>query len=89
MATPNFDRVWELVRTLAPDELRKLRSLADTLLAHPEPMNAEDELEILLLKEGIISRIPPPLRDLANYKEPELIEIEGEPLSETIIRERR
>ncbi len=44
MAMINFDQVWEAVKTLSPDEMRRVRSLLDSLLANQEqPMTEEDE----------------------------------------------
>jgi hypothetical protein len=48
----------------------------------------EDEFLQLLLAEGIISEIPPCIFD-DEEENFEPIEVEGEPLSEMIIRERR
>jgi hypothetical protein len=74
---------------LPVDEQRKL---VETLNANINKTNLSEEerreqevLETLLAK-GVISRIPPRWNDDEDF-EPE--EIEGEPLSETIIRERR
>jgi len=49
----------------------------------------EDEFEQILFAEGIVGK-PPNLDEYTNDDEDfEPIEIEGEPISETIIRERR
>ena len=47
-----------------------------------------DELNQQLLEAGLLSQIPP-CPDPATYQEFSPIVIQGEPLSETIIRERR
>jgi len=39
--------------------------------------------------KGLVRRIPPPITDFAPYRDWRPVEIEGEPLSETIVRERR
>jgi hypothetical protein len=51
------------------------------------PQISEKEFLQQLLEEGIISHIPEGITDEEDDFEP--IEIEGEPISETIIRERR
>jgi hypothetical protein len=90
MATMNFDEVWEAVRSLTPDEQQRLRRLLDTLPAYQgRPLRKEDELDLLLLKDGVISEIPPPITDFTPYQNRKLIEVKGKPLSETIIEERR
>ncbi len=47
-----------------------------------------DELNSQLLNAGLLSQIPP-RPDLATYQEFSPIVVEGEPVSETVIRERR
>ena len=66
-----------------------LNSLARSVNQTPESQAviSEDEVDRLLLAEGVISEIPPGLDDEEEDFEP--VEITGEPLSETIIRERR
>jgi hypothetical protein len=49
----------------------------------------EDEFERKLLEAGSLTRIPPPADPSAPGRTFRPIEIEGEPLSETILRERR
>ncbi len=94
MAT--LEKVMQEVRTLAPDDRRRLRELLDALPydgqannEYEEIQRREKECEQQMLKKGVISHIPPPITDFAPYENRKLIKIEGEPLSETIIRERR
>jgi len=55
----------------------------------PEGLRTEEELHRYMYEIGIITQLPQKGVDLDDDDEEELIEIEGEPLSETIIRERR
>jgi len=80
MATSTFERLAEEIKTLTPDEQRQLRDLLERALI--------EELDRRLLAQGVISRIPPPITDLTPYQNRKPIEIEGKPLSETIIEER-
>jgi putative addiction module CopG family antidote len=48
-----------------------------------------DELNRRLLADGLMSRLPDPADDIDDEADDELTSIEGEPLSETIVRERR
>ena len=50
---------------------------------------ADQELQHRLLAAGIISEIKPPITDLTPYRNRRAIPIQGEPISETAIRERR
>jgi hypothetical protein len=80
-----FHEVKSLVQSLEPDERRQLREMIDSLPTG----TAEEELERRLLEAGAIRQIPKPLSDASGRDEFEPIRVEGEPISETIIRERR
>ena len=54
---------------------------------HEEP--GKQELQQRLLKAGIISEIKPPITDLTPFPHGQAVPVHGEPLSETVIRERR
>ena len=47
------------------------------------------EMQRQLLEAGIIGEIRPPIADLAPYRNRKAVPIQGEPISETVIRERR
>lgn len=47
------------------------------------------DLQQRLLEAGIISEIKPPITDLTPYQNRHAIAVQGEPLSETVTRERR
>jgi hypothetical protein len=53
----------------------------------PAPL-APEELNQRLLASGLVTRLPDPATDIDDDDVPPIV-IEGEPLSETIIRERR
>jgi hypothetical protein len=91
MTPLNFDQVWEAVKTLTPRQQRRLRKLLDALRFKRQPLTPEDELQLLLLKDGVIDRIPhPPTEaDVKAFEEYKPVPIEGKPLSETVIEERR
>lgn len=50
---------------------------------------SSQELQERLLKAGLIREIKPPITDLTPYQHREAVTVQGEPLSELIIRERR
>lgn len=50
---------------------------------------SSQELQQRLLAAGIISEIKPPITDLSPYQNRQAIPVQGEPLSEAVIRERR
>jgi len=79
-------------RFASPDEaiteaLRLLRQKKQEAICQRKPLTP-DELNRQLVEAGLLSQIPP-RPDPATYQEFSPIVIQGEPLSETIIRERR
>ncbi len=90
-ATLNFGQVWEAVKTLSPRQQRRLRKLLDALRLKSPPLTPEDELQLRLLKDGVIDRIPHPAAeaDIKAFEEYKPVPIEGKPLSETVMEERR
>ncbi len=85
------------IRKLDLDEAREVAArLADYLREREREANAteetearEDEFERHLLAKGVITHIPTRDETDEEFDKFEPIEVAGEPLSETIIRERR
>jgi Arc/MetJ-type ribon-helix-helix transcriptional regulator len=48
-----------------------------------------EELQRRLFEAGVLSEIKPPITDFTPYPNRHAVAVQGEPLSETIIRERR
>lgn len=77
---------------LSVEDLRKVRRLVDSLLEKNEkvkPTMTEDEFEQYLYEKGVIGKPPPPITDFSRYDNYKPVTVIGEPISETIIRERR
>ena len=89
MTTTNLDRVIEGVKALTPAEQRELREWLDGMLATTVPPMTEDEFEQRMLAKGIIANVPEPVADLSMYQNRKLMDVQGKPLSETVIEERR
>jgi len=89
MTTTSFDRLFEEVKALTPEEQKSLRDLVDELLTTSAHQMNLDEVEQHMLEKGIISRIPPRIRDASFYANRKPVEVEGKPVSEIIIEERR
>jgi hypothetical protein len=91
MATLSFDQIWEGVKKLTPIQQQRLRRLLDALRFERQPLSPGDELNLVLLKGGVIDRIPPPPTEADNkaFDEYTPVPVEGKPLSETIVEERR
>ena len=89
MESTTLDRAVEVVRALTPGEQQQLRGLMDTWQT-PQPVETSAEqqqrLAERLLAKGLLTHIPEGYPD--GYVEPPPITVSGEPVSETIIRER-
>jgi oligoendopeptidase F len=84
----NLERVVNEAKSLTADELRKLRDSVDEML-NSRPKMSEDEFEQYLLAKGVITSIPTRDIDAEEYRKRKLIQVEGKPVSETLIEERR
>lgn len=77
------------VRQVANQLTDYVREKERTVLTDEEAERREDEFERYLLAKGIASHIATRDETDEEFDAFEFIEVEGEPLSETIIRERR
>jgi hypothetical protein len=92
-----LDKIKEEVKTLGADELHQVRDLVDSLLSEPDGSRVnEDELEDAfereLAAEGFISPVRPLTatdEEVRQYRAYKPITVEGQPLSEMIVEERR
>lgn len=87
MAQATLDQVIGQLDTLQAEELQQLGDAVRIRLGHASEEEKKAALQRAMLAAGLISRIKPP-RTSENAERP-LIEVQGEPVSETIIRERR
>ena len=93
MTQHDFAQILDNLDGLSPEQMATLRRVLDSKFAHavPPPQAtpiSEDEFKRLLLNSGLMSALPTPA-DPADRPAFEPVAIDGEPLSETIIRERR
>jgi len=98
MTQSEFNHILGSVSALSPEQMRQLRCELDSKLAlsavQGEPPLTEGELadqeaQRRLLAAGVISETKPSRRVSTGTERFTPIPIQGEPLSETIIRERR
>lgn len=85
MAT-TLEQIVEQIKTLTDEEQQRLRTLLDIRLA-PTPEEQERRFAQHLLAIGMIDHIPEGHPE--GYVPPPPVIVQGEPVSETIIRERR
>ena len=76
------------IQKLPPGEIQKVSQGVNELLDKDDVEKREQEFAEYLLQKGAIEKIPPRDETDAEFDEFEPIELEGEPLSEQIIRER-
>jgi len=90
MENLTLERAVEVVRALQPEEQQQLRRLMDSWQT-PQPAEPTPEQERQfaehLLAIGMLDHLPEGYPD--GYVEPPPIIVHGEPVSETIIQERR
>jgi hypothetical protein len=99
MTQHEFSHILECLPTLSHEQLKMLRRKLEAVVTHasqdPQPPadtdeeRADQELQRRLYEAGLLSEIKPPVRDMTPYRDRRAIPITGEPLSETVIRERR
>lgn len=77
----------ELHKLPFPEQAKIAESILENGKNQAAPKMTEEEFVKYLYAKGVIRKIPVPLTDEEDDFEP--VEFEGEPLSETIIRERR
>lgn len=86
----SVNEVLDAVRALSPEEQAQVRALLDSLQGAPAPLMTEDEFARHLAAKGVVT-LPEPMteEDIAEEDEWEPIEVQGTPLSQMIIEERR
>jgi hypothetical protein len=81
------------VYSLGTEELRRLRRVVDEWLSHPAgsagPGPQEDEFKCQLVEAELLKEVRPPVQDPDAYRGRTPVPIQGKPLSETIVEERR
>ena len=86
-----LDRLQQTLPKPRPKPIRTSGKATKRTKAAPPKLNkplSPDELNERLLAAGLVIRLPNPAEDIDDDDDPPIV-IEGEPLSETIIRERR
>lgn len=77
------------LKNLKPEELSQARARVLEFLPAPSEDDLEDEFERELMAEGILGDVRPLLTDDPEFYAYKPVNVEGKPISETIIEERR
>ena len=91
MAT-DIEKLLEEIRSLPPEERHRLQEALEDVPAARAAMDktsAEEEFKRRLLRAGLLKQIKPRVTDLAAYRQRRPFVIEGMPLSQPILEERR
>lgn len=78
----------EEVKALTPEQQRQLRLTLDSQLS-PSPAATEADFKRALLQAGLLSEVKPRSIDVEAHRNFQPIAVKGEPVSQTIIEERR
>jgi hypothetical protein len=90
MMLVDLHKLIEQARALSPEDKQRLRQAIDEEQPiSPSGMRTEEDFKQHLQMAGLLKEVKPPVTDLAPYRERSPLEIAGEPVSETIIKERR
>jgi hypothetical protein len=89
MAKTALRRILDDLERLTPDEQKQLREALDRLLSVASLPPTEEEFERELVESGFLERIAAPPVDVHDVQEENPIDIQGRPLSETVIEDRR
>jgi hypothetical protein len=84
-----LERVLEEVKGLSPEERWQLRDQIDLYLSNWRASSALEELLLALYDQGAIKEITPKPVDLKQFREFRPQKLEGKPVSETLLEERR
>jgi len=90
MTQREFSHLLESLSVLSPEQLEQLRRELDHKLAVSAPSpDANEAMQKRLVEAGILSEVKLQISDLSAYRNRRAAPIQGEPLSQTVIRERR
>lgn len=87
MAQATLQQILSQLPSLEPDELRQLSQAVLEQLSPQEEARKREAFHQALLSAGLIRQINRPRRGIEGQRQ--LIEVQGKPVSETIIEERR
>jgi len=87
MTKATLDRIVEEIKTLAPDERQQLREMLDAMMVPAGEKDKRKALHQALRTAGLVTQIRQPRATDTPHRR--RIEVQGKPVSETILEERR
>lgn len=82
------ERLIEQVTSLPSDQQRRFRELLASNTSRPPEQSREDDFKQQLLRSGLLREIEHPVQTGTSSRQPRA-DIQCEPLSETVVQERR
>ena len=89
MVMTQFETVAQQAKTLTTAEQRRLLLLLENWLDVSLTTLTEQEFEQELLRDGVLDQVPAAVRDDVSFQNFKPVDVQGKPLSETIIEEHR
>lgn len=87
MAQATLDQILAQIETLELEELQQLNQTIQRYLAHKQETPQQATFHKVLLTSGLVKQLKQPSD--SRQSERQLIQVQGKPVSETIIEERR
>lgn len=89
MVSQNVNKLLQAVESLTDAERDELRRLLDERARRQGQLAPEERVRQALVERGMLEERPPSGKDPERFRRWSPIRVEGEPLSETIVEERR
>jgi hypothetical protein len=89
MASANLESLLEEIRALNAEERMQVQKLLDSMAESDELQSRRREMERKLMEAGLIVEVKQPPVDTESYRSYKPAEVTGQPVSETLIEERR
>ncbi|HZZ41428.1 MAG TPA: hypothetical protein VFE58_00695 [Tepidisphaeraceae bacterium] len=89
MVSHNVDKIYQSAKALSEAELQELRRLLDNRESQQPELTKQEQVRHALVERGLVEQQSPLGKDPKRFQLWQPVPIQGKPLSETIIEERR
>jgi hypothetical protein len=89
MASSNVNKILQETDALNDGERQELLRLLANRSERESGVTKEEQLRRQLVADGVVSHVPQRKKDLERYRQWQPVAIQGKPLSQTIVEERR
>lgn len=88
MMSPSLEKMFNEVKALPAEEQQRLREFLDTLLSASTAAR-EEMLARVLFQAGLLTELQPKGMNAQTYHQYKPVQVQGKPVSESLIEERR